>query len=111
MPQVLPSKATGFTKPLGSPANVLLVLFAIPEEAPVPEPYVAVAPETSPATRVPANGPLLAPAVSELKFHVANVLLGVHVDGGAGEELTTNVSEAVSSVSVVPIFNVLVVLL
>ena len=101
---------SGLTNPFGSPANVLLVLLAIPEVDPVPAPYVAVAPVAVPP-RVPVKGPVLVPVVRLLKFQVAIVVGVVHEDGGAGAELTIKVSEAVSPVSVVSIFSVLVVLL
>lgn len=60
---------------------------------------------------VPVNGPLFVPVERLLKFHVAIVVEVVQLEGGVGAELTTSVSDAVSPVSVVPSFNVLVVLL
>jgi len=95
--------------PFGSPGNGLVVLLAIPEVEPVPAPYVAIAFVAVPPV-VPVKGPLFNPVARALKFHVAIVVGVVQLDGGVGAELTTSVSDAVSPVSIVSIFNVLVVL-
>ena len=68
---------------------------------PPPLPNVAVAPETSPTTRVPVNGPLSVPVVSPLKSKEARSTGEAQEDGGGGAELANRVSLAVLPVSVV----------